>query len=49
MHEPRCCEDMRLAVTSTCEAHPDCVECPIALVDYTAVFDEHGLIIRDGG
>src|SRR4051812_25368683 len=50
MKIPRhCCDDMRVALTSSCAQHPDRFDCPDALVDYIPKFDEYGLIIHDGG
>ena len=40
---------MTLAVTSTCDQHPDRSDCPDCLLAYSPKFDEYGLIIHDGG
>ncbi|MGD9869233.1 MAG: hypothetical protein AB7U38_14675 [Hyphomicrobiales bacterium] len=40
---------MRAAVEFHCEQHSSPFECPDALVHYSEVFDEYGIIIHDGG
>ena len=37
------------AVQSTCSEHPDRFDCPDALLDYSDIFDEYGIIVHDGG
>jgi hypothetical protein len=37
------------AVQSACAEHPSRFDCPDAIVDYQARFDEYGLIVHDGG
>jgi hypothetical protein len=44
-----CCESMRGAVESVCNLHTDRFDCPDALLNYSARFDEYGIIIHDGG
>lgn len=40
---------MTEAVNQTCPDHRDRFDCPDALVEYSARFDEYGLIVHDGG
>ncbi|MCX6867183.1 MAG: hypothetical protein NTV46_13370 [Verrucomicrobia bacterium] len=40
---------MKVAIESVCETHPNRCDCPDALINYTAKFDEYGIIIHDGG
>ena len=44
-----CCNEMRDAVTFTCDECSDEHECPDSLVSYNLRFDEYGLIVHDGG
>jgi hypothetical protein len=44
-----CCETMARAVTTECEQHSDRLDCPDALLDYSAKFCEYGIIVHDGG
>lgn len=44
-----CCDEMREAIHHTCEAHPEIVDCPGALLCYVDKFDEYGIIITDDG
>jgi len=36
-------------VSRECPAHPDRHDCPDALIEYIAKFDEYGIIVHDGG
>ncbi len=40
---------MTRRLTLDCSTHSDPYECPDVLVTYDEKFDEHGLIIHDGG
>ena len=40
---------MRDQVEWTCPDHPDQADCPDSLIAYSAVFNEYGLRIHDGG
>ena len=40
---------MTSEVERRCPEHPDRFVCPDALLEYTAKFDEYGLIVHDGG
>ena len=40
---------MKSAVESECELHAERSDCPDALIDYIAKFDEYGIMIHDGG
>ncbi|MFD8740434.1 DUF6980 family protein [Streptomyces sp. NPDC059618] len=44
-----CCETMTTNVNFHCDAHEDPYTCPDALVEFSARFQEYGLIIHDGG
>jgi hypothetical protein len=44
-----CCLQMETHLKATCKVHADRRDCPDALIDYVAKFDEYGLIIHDGG
>lgn len=44
-----CCETMTSQVNAHCDLHPDPADCPDALIDFTAKFQEYGLFIHDGG
>ncbi|MCF2525666.1 DUF6980 family protein [Yinghuangia soli] len=44
-----CCETMTRQVDAQCDTHPDPFECPDALIDFSAKFQEYGLVIHDGG
>jgi hypothetical protein len=44
-----CCSDMENTLRISCKVHKDKYECPDVLVSYSAIFDEYGLIIHDGG
>ena len=44
-----CCEQMDSVSTLSCDQHDDEFDCPDVLISYSDVFDEYGLIIRDGG
>jgi hypothetical protein len=44
-----CCADMTAALEMRCDRHDDPFECADSLVSYSAVFDEYGLIVHDGG
>lgn len=44
-----CCEEMRAALSFSCVKHPDRFDCPDVLLDYSARFDEYGLVVHDGG
>ena len=45
-----CCATMKRQLTNACEEHAaDPYSCPDALVSYSAVFDEYGIIVHDGG
>jgi hypothetical protein len=44
-----CCDDMRRQVEKVCEQHPDPLDCPDRLVNYSPKFREYGLIVHDGG
>lgn len=44
-----CCEDMNRHTGRTCDEHENPFECPDYVISYSAVFDEYGLIIHDGG
>ena len=44
-----CCQQMESAAESKCQQHPDRWDCPDALITYSTRFDEHGIIIHDGG
>lgn len=46
---PICCQEMRSAVTFTCDQHSSPFDCADAVLVYNHVFDEYGLIIHDGG
>jgi hypothetical protein len=43
-----CCHGMQRALTNTCQHHDDPFHCSDALVAYSPVFDEYGLIVHDG-
>ena len=47
--EGHCCERMGLSVTYECEECEDVWECGDALIYYSYIFDEYGLIVHDGG
>ena len=47
--EKHCCEQMTRIVSYRCETHPDPFDCADNLIHYSAQFDEHGLIVDDGG
>jgi hypothetical protein len=49
MNHVHCCDMMARALSATCDEHPDPWDCPDALVTYSPVFDEYGLIVHDGG
>jgi hypothetical protein len=49
MKSLHCCERMVAQVEMVCEAHPNPLDCPDALVSYSDKFDEYGLIVHDGG
>ncbi|MBK1884552.1 hypothetical protein JIN85_19205 [Luteolibacter pohnpeiensis] len=40
---------MKSAVASECEQHVGRRDCPDALINYSAKFDEYGIIVHDGG
>jgi hypothetical protein len=40
---------MRWHAESTCDVHPDRFDCADALVHYSAVRGDYGLIVHDGG
>jgi hypothetical protein len=40
---------MRREVQRQCEQHRDRFECPDCLIEYSARFNEYGIIIHDGG
>lgn len=44
-----CCKEMQDALTNDCDQHENPFACPDVLVSYAPVFDEYGLIVRDGG
>ena len=45
-----CCEKMTSQVDDwQCGIHADRYDCADALIDFTAKFQEYGLIIHDGG
>ncbi|MFF4485609.1 DUF6980 family protein [Streptomyces sp. NPDC001544] len=44
-----CCETMTYHVDLRCDEHDDPFDCPDALVDFSARFQEYGLIVHDGG
>ncbi|MFH8337288.1 DUF6980 family protein [Streptomyces sp. AM6-12] len=44
-----CCEAMSRHVDVRCDEHDDPFACPDALIDFSATFQEYGLIIHDGG
>lgn len=44
-----CCTAMTEAVTYRCPQHPDPFDCGDSVVYYSAMFNEYGLIIYDGG
>ncbi|WP_369228014.1 hypothetical protein AB5J52_47980 [Streptomyces sp. R39] len=44
-----CCEAMNSHLNWRCDEHDDAFDCPDALVDFSAKFQEYGLIIHDGG
>ncbi|MGW0989907.1 DUF6980 family protein [Streptomyces sp. NPDC002486] len=48
-HPEHCCEVMTDRVNVRCDRHDDPFDCPDALVDFIAKFQEYGLIIHDGG
>jgi hypothetical protein len=39
---------MTLDLSHVCATHPDRYQCPDALIDYSARFDEYGIIVHDG-
>lgn len=44
-----CCEEMDRRVNVRCDQHDDPYDCPDALIEFRAEFQEYGLIIHDGG
>ena len=44
-----CCEWMTDQINWVCDQHDDRFDCPDALIDYVAKFDEYGIIVHDGG
>ncbi|MER8013661.1 DUF6980 family protein [Streptomyces griseoluteus] len=44
-----CCEAMARQVNLPCDEHADPFSCPDALIEFSAKFQEYGLIIHDGG
>jgi hypothetical protein len=44
-----CCEAMKHWAENQCETHPDRFECPDALVHWSSMSREYGLIVHDGG
>ena len=44
-----CCEAMAQQVNWSCNEHPEPFDCPDALVNFAARFQEYALIIHDGG
>lgn len=44
-----CCDTMDSVSTLNCDQHSDEFACPDVLISYGEVFDEYGIIIRDGG
>ncbi|MGW8328922.1 DUF6980 family protein [Streptomyces sp. NPDC055897] len=44
-----CCEAMNGRVNVRCDQHDDPFACPDALIEFSAKFQEYGLIIHDGG
>lgn len=44
-----CCVQMESQLSNVCDQHTDRYDCPDALIDYLAKFDEYGLILHDGG
>jgi hypothetical protein len=40
---------MKSAVESKCERHGNRWDCPDALINYLATFDEYGIMVHDGG
>lgn len=49
MDRKHCCHTMTYHANYTCEQHPDPFDCPDHLIWYSRQFDEHGIIIHDGG
>ncbi|MFD7882173.1 DUF6980 family protein [Streptomyces bauhiniae] len=44
-----CCETMSRQVDVSCDEHDNPHSCPDALIEFSAKFQEYGLIIHDGG
>ena len=44
-----CCDEMRRQVETVCDRHPDRHDCPDALVGYSTLRREYGLLVHDGG
>ncbi|WP_405623573.1 DUF6980 family protein [Streptomyces sp. NBC_00076] len=44
-----CCEAMTSRVNVCCDQHDGPFACPDTLVDFSAKFQEYGLIVHDGG
>ncbi|WP_330235078.1 DUF6980 family protein [Streptomyces sp. NBC_00566] len=44
-----CCEAMSRQVDVSCAEHDNPYSCPDALIEFSAKFQEYGLIIHDGG
>ncbi|MEW2295640.1 hypothetical protein ABZ719_23525 [Streptomyces sp. NPDC006743] len=44
-----CCEAMNSRANMCCDRHADLFACPDALIEFSARFQEYGLIVHDGG
>jgi hypothetical protein len=44
-----CCATLTDQVNQRCDQHESLFDCPDALIDFSARFQEYGLIVRDGG
>ncbi len=49
MKKMHCCDRMEAQVNYQCPDHENPFECPDHLIGYSAVFDEYGIMIHDGG
>ena len=44
-----CCDRMNAVSKLSCDQHDNECSCPDVLISYNEIFDEYGLIIKDGG
>ncbi len=49
MSKKLCCDMMEDQISHKCPDHENPFDCPDNLISYTAMFDEYGIIIHDGG